>query len=86
MDWDSEATSFLESMLAEMPFFIRAQAKTATREKADELAAARGGQTVAKDDVITAMILITPSAMRDPLKALLKKKGVDMALFEQHFS
>ena len=86
MDWDTEATSFLESMLSEMPFFIRSQAKTATREKADEVAAGRGGQTVTKDDVITAMIQITPSAMKEPLKALLKKRGVDLARFEQHWT
>lgn len=84
MDWDSDATSFLEAMLSEMPFFIRSQAKTATREKADELAAARGAATVSKDDVIGAMIQITPSAMLEPLKALLRKRGVDLARFEQH--
>jgi hypothetical protein len=86
MDWDGDATSFLESILAEMPFFIRSQAKTATREKADELASARDAQSVSKDDVIIAMIQITPSAMRDPLKQLLKKKGVEMARFEQHWT
>lgn len=86
MDWDGDATSFLENMLSEMPFFIRSQARTATREKADELAGARGGQTVSKEDVIIAMIQITPSAMRDPLKQLLRKKGVDLAPFEQHWT
>lgn len=84
MDWDSDANSFLEAMLSEMPFFIRAQAKTATCERAGELAGARGAVAVSRDDVIAAMIQTTPAAMREPLKALLKKKGVDPARFEQH--
>lgn len=86
MDWDGEATSLLEGMLSDMPFFIRSQARTATREKAGELATARGAQTVARDDVVLAMILITPPAMRDPLKQLFRKRGVDLARFEQHWT
>lgn len=85
MEWDTDAKAFLDSMLAEMPFFIRAQAKTATVEKAQEVAGDRDAERVAKDDVVAAMVLITPEAMREPLKAMLTKRGVDLARFEKHF-
>lgn len=85
MEWDTEAKSFLDGILAEMPFFVRTQARSATAERAEELATDRGADRISKDDMITAIVLITPDAMREPLKAMLVKRGIDLARFEEHF-
>ena len=75
--WDPDAKTFLDAVCTDLPFFIRGQAKSATVEKAEELVGAGG--KVTRERVVEAMIAITPAPMKPQLKALLEKRGVDLA-------
>lgn len=83
--WEPEAKAFLDVVMGDLPFFIRSQARTATTEEAFRLAAADGLKTAGKHHVVTAMINITPSHMKGQLKAMLAKRGVDLAKYAEHF-
>lgn len=82
--WDVDAKALLEAICAELPFFIRAQARTATQQKAEELARQGAQKSVTRDGVVEATISITPPPMKGQLKALLAKCGVDLARWADH--
>ena len=71
--------------MGDLPFFIRSQARSATTEEAQRQAAAEQAASVTRHHVVMAMIEITPSHMKMQLKAMLKKRGVDMDTYGSHF-
>lgn len=81
--WDQDARAFLDTVMQDLPFFIRSQAKAATVEEAEKQAAGEKGVT--KHHVVMAMIAITPSHMKGQLKAMLTKRGVEMANYAGYF-
>lgn len=81
--WDQDARTFLDTVMQDLPFFIRSQAKAATVEEAEKQAG--GDSSVTKHHVVMAMIAITPSHMKGQLKAMLTKRGVEMAKYAAHF-
>lgn len=85
LTWESDAKAFLESICSDLPFFIRSQARSATADEAVRQARAAGVPAVTRDHVILGMITITPGHMKAQLKALLEKRGVDMATYGRHF-
>lgn len=83
--WEPEAKTFLDVMMGDLPFFIRSQARTTTTEEAFRLARAEGARTATRHHVVLAMVNITPSHMKGQLKAMLTKRGVEMAQYAEHF-
>lgn len=83
--WEPEAKTFLDTVMQDLPFFIRSQAKAATTEEAEKQAAADEAKSVSKHHVVMAMIAITPSHMKGQLKAMLAKRGVEMSKYAGYF-
>lgn len=84
--WEPTAKTFLDTVMQDLPFFIRSQAKSATVEEAENQAAAEQAKAVTKHHVVMAMIEITPAHMKGQLKAMLTKRGVEMAKYASYFT
>ena len=83
--WDPESTETLETILAEIPFLMRGQVRGATVQKAEDYARRNGTPSVSRDDVLIALILITPKGMREGLKGKFRQFGVDPESFAKYF-
>lgn len=81
--WEDDARIFLDSMCSEMPIFIRATAKAGCVVQAEKAAREGARDVIVTDDVVVALILITPSPMRDGLKELLTRRQIDLTRFAE---
>ena len=83
--WEPEAKAFLDVLMGDLPFLIRSQARTTTTEEAFRLASAENLPAASKRHVVMAMVNITQHHMKGQLKAMLTKRGLDMARYAEHF-
>jgi hypothetical protein len=77
LNWDAKAKDIYERVTNQLPEFHRTIAKRLAKESAEELAKARGSQTVEEGDLISAFFKEVPPAFKTMMTRLLERLNID---------
>lgn len=81
--WDNKAQEHFNKVIENLPQFHRSIAEQLVKEKAEELAKARGSDRVEDQDVIVAFFQEVPPAFKDMMKRLFHQQGIDYSQYVQ---
>jgi hypothetical protein len=79
--WEAEAKTKYEEITDSLPQFHRTIAKQLVKQKAEELAKAKGSEEVKLADLILAFAQEVPPAFKDMMKRLLAQHGIDYSKY-----
>ena len=77
IQWSPQAKKHFDTVIENLPQFHRSIAELLVKEKAEEIALARGSNTVEDKDVVTAFFQEVPPAFKDMMKRLFSQLNID---------
>jgi len=79
--WKENSKAIFDKVVENLPQFHRSIAKQLVREKAEELAQARGSESVEEKDLVVAFFQEVPPAFKDMMKRLFSHLNIDYSQY-----